>query len=99
MRRPGASSKSQVGTRNTAPTDARSAFGPVGSAQPGESATNAPKASAARSTVLPEDGDHPWRMAERRELGEQRRLDELGAGHVQRALGVDERRFRPEPRR
>ena len=45
-RRTGAS-----GTRKIAPADARSAFGPVGSAQPAESATPAPNASAVRSSV------------------------------------------------
>ena len=39
------------GTRKMAPADARSAFEPSGSAQPSESATAAPNASAARSSV------------------------------------------------
>ena len=47
----GASSNGASGTRKIAPADARSAFGPVGSAQPAESATPAPNASAVRSSV------------------------------------------------
>ena len=39
------------GTRKSEPIDARTAFGPVGSAQPSDSATPAPNASAARSSV------------------------------------------------
>ena len=45
------SSNPHNGTRKTEPIDARTAFGPVGSAQPSDSATPAPKASAARSSV------------------------------------------------
>ena len=41
-----------VGTRKIAPIEARNAFGDVGSAHPGESATNAgPSASAVRTSV------------------------------------------------
>ena len=49
---PVTSSHETSGTRNVAPTAARRAFDPVGSAQPSESATNAgPSASAARMSV------------------------------------------------
>src|ERR687883_545762 len=48
----GASSKGAVGTRKTAPIDARSALGPV-------------------------DAERPWRVRERRDLGEEFRLDRL----------------------
>src|SRR5581483_10390210 len=51
IRRPGGSSKSLTGTRKTEPIEARSALGPVRSAQPAESATPAPNPSAARSSV------------------------------------------------
>ena len=40
-----------IGVRKTAPAEARSAFGESGSAQPSESATQAPNASAVRSRV------------------------------------------------
>ena len=48
---PDGSSKPASGTRKIAPAEARSAFGPVGSAQPRDSATDAPNASAARRIV------------------------------------------------
>src|SRR4051794_41946915 len=47
----GASSNGASGTRKIAPAEARSAFGPVGSAQPAERATPAPNASAVLSSV------------------------------------------------
>ena len=50
-RRLGAASQSTSGTRKIAPADARSALGPTGSAQPSESATAAPNASADRMSV------------------------------------------------
>ena len=49
---PSPSAKPPNGTRKTAPAEARSAFGPVGSAQPAERRTKAgPSASAARRSV------------------------------------------------
>ncbi len=55
IRRPGSSATSRAratGTSNSAPIDARTAFGPYGSALPGPSATlPAPNASAERSAV------------------------------------------------
>ena len=51
IRFPAGSSNSLSGTRKIAPIDARTAFGPAGSAQPSESAMPAPNASAARSSV------------------------------------------------
>ena len=98
---PGASSNASSGTRKIAPAEARSAFEPSGSAQPSESATAAPNASAARSSVPmfpgsetrqsasvastrlarqrggPEDADDAGRMSQRRDGGEQLRLDRL----------------------
>ena len=63
----GESSKGMTGTRKIAPADARSDFGPVGSAQPAESAIPAPNASAVRSSVptLPGFADVPERKRER----------------------------------
>src|SRR5215212_1889156 len=46
-----AGENSANGTRKIEPADARSALGPAGSAQPGESAREAPKASHARARV------------------------------------------------
>ena len=63
MRFPAGSSKPASGTRKTAPAEARSAFGPVGSAQPGESATEAPNASAARR-IVPRLPGSPTRQSE-----------------------------------
>jgi uncharacterized membrane protein len=51
IRRPGSASQATSETRKIAPAEARSAFGDVGSAQPRESATLAPKASAVRIRV------------------------------------------------
>ena len=48
---PSGSSNPASGTRKIAPAEALSAFGPVGSAQPRDSATDAPNASAARRIV------------------------------------------------
>jgi hypothetical protein len=48
---PGDSSNPLDGTRKSEPIEARTAFEPLGSAQPSDSATPAPNASAARSSV------------------------------------------------
>ena len=48
---PGASSNPTSGTRKSAPAEARSARGEVGSAQPSDSATEAPNAPAVRTTA------------------------------------------------
>ena len=90
MRLPGTSSQAISGTRKIAPTDARSAFGESGSAQPSERATPAPNASA----VLDQGADVP-RVGEAPE-GEAGVADggrEVGAAvDADRASGMRQRR-------
>ena len=93
----GARSNGSSGTRQIEPAEARSAFGPVGSAQPCESATAAPNASAVRISVptLPGSATCQSASVDRPRLGRRQVVAAVDADHPRRVRGGRDLREQP----